>query len=73
MNDKVKEKIQNFLDNATGESILDECKEFGIELEDVSSIESILKDFVSWLSQKDDVFYVFDNPDEVINEYLSEK
>ena len=31
----------------------------------------LLEDFIWWLSEKGDVYYVFDNPHEVVLEYLN--
>lgn len=35
MNLKLQNKIEDFLENSTPESILQECEEYGIELEDI--------------------------------------
>jgi len=32
--------------------------------------QELLEDFIFWLSSKEDVYYAFDNPEEVIQEYL---
>lgn len=35
INEELKKKIEDFLLNATAESILKDCEDFGIELEDI--------------------------------------
>lgn len=35
MNEVLEQKIKHFLDTATGESIIAECEQYGIELEDI--------------------------------------
>lgn len=32
--------------------------------------QELLEEFIYWLREKDDVFYAFDNPEEVVEEYL---
>lgn len=43
MNEDLKNKITDFLENATGETILSDCQEFGIELEDIEPMTDINK------------------------------
>lgn len=39
----------------------------------MKEIEELLKDFVEWLSDKEDVFYAFENTESAIKEYLESK
>ena len=34
--------------------------------------KELLESFIDWLSEKDDVFYAFDNPGKAISEFLEE-
>lgn len=36
------------------------------------STKELLIDYIEWLSEKEDVFYAFDNPKESAEEYLNE-
>ena len=38
----------------------------------MDKIKEILVEFMDWLSNKDDVFYAFDNPEKAIDEFLKE-
>lgn len=33
--------------------------------------QELLEDFIYWLRDKEDVFYAFDNPEEVVTELLN--
>lgn len=33
--------------------------------------QELLENFIYWLREKEDVFYAFDNPEEVVTEYLN--
>lgn len=33
--------------------------------------EKLLADFIYWLREKEDVYYAFDNPEEVVQEFLN--
>lgn len=35
MNEKLKEKVETFLEEATTDSILKDCEDFGIKLDDI--------------------------------------
>lgn len=37
------------------------------------SRKELLTDYIEWLSQKEDVFYAFDNPEETAIEYLKKQ
>lgn len=36
-------------------------------------IKQQLKEFIEWLRYKDDVFYAFDNTEDVIDEFINSK
>lgn len=36
------------------------------------SKKELLEDFIYWLSQKDDVFYAFDDTEKAVKEFLKE-
>ncbi|MBF0648244.1 hypothetical protein IR083_05400 [Dysgonomonas sp. GY75] len=59
MNEILRQKIEAFLKEATGESILNECKEFGIDLEDIEYNDEFYADLNDNLFKSTETIDVF--------------